>query len=104
VGDNQTETRERFLAAWRARMNYHETEDKQREIREHYLGTGVALGSGLGLAIGAGLGIAFGNLAWGIGTGLSIGAGIGIALGAARGNKHVKAVQEPSAIGGSRSA
>ncbi|HEY0683643.1 MAG TPA: hypothetical protein VGD45_15025 [Steroidobacter sp.] len=103
MGDNQTETRERFLAAWRARMNYHDMEDKQREIREHSLGNGVALGSGLGLAIGAGFGAALGNLAWGIGIGLSIGAGIGIALGAAQGDKHAKAVQEPSAIRGSRS-
>jgi F0F1-type ATP synthase assembly protein I len=104
VNDKKSETRERFLAGWRARMNHHEVEDKQREIREHYLGTGVALGSGLGLAIGAGLGVAFGNLAWGVGVGLSIGTGIGIALGAARGNKSAKAVQEPSNTGDSSSA
>ena len=96
--------RERFLTGWRARMNNHEGEDKQREIREHYLGVGVALGSGLGVAIGAGLGVAFGNLAWGIGIGLSICTGIGIALGAARGNKRAKDVQEPSDTGGCRSA
>lgn len=69
-------------------MNPHEVEDKQRDIREHHLGVGVAWGSGFGLAIGAGVGVAFGNLSWGIGFGLCIGAGIGIALGAARGNKH----------------
>jgi hypothetical protein len=85
-------------------MNHHEVEDKKREIREHHLGIGLALGSGLGVAIGAGLGVAFGNLAWGIGIGLSIGTGIGIALGAAGGNRLAKAAQEPSDIGGSRSA
>ena len=85
-------------------MNDHEVEDKQREVREHYLGIGVALGSGLGVAIGAGLGVAFGNLASGIGIGLSVGTGIGIALGAARDKKHAKAAQESSGTGGSRTA
>jgi hypothetical protein len=85
-------------------MKHDEVEDKQREIREHYLGIGVALGSGLGVAVGAGLGVAFGNLAWGIGLGLSMGTGIGIALGAGVADKHAKAVQEASETGGSRSA
>ena len=99
-----SETRERFLDGWRARMDDREVEDKQRKIRERHLGIGVAWGSGLGVAIGSGLGVAFGNLAWGIGVGLSIGTGAGIALGAARGNKHAQAVREPSATDGSRSA
>ena len=86
----RSETREPFLDRWRARMNDDEVEHKRREIREHHLGIGVALGSGLGVAIGAGLGAAFGNLAWGIGIGLSIGTGVGIALGTARGDKHAQ--------------
>ena len=90
----RSETRERFLAGWR--IKDHEVEDKQRKIREHHLGIGVAWGSGLGVAIGAGLGVAFGNLAWGIGIGLSIGTGVGITLGAARGDKRAKAAQDPS--------
>ena len=94
MDDKQTETRERFLTGWRARMHHHDMEDKQREIGEHYLGIGMALGSGLGVAIGAALGVAFGNLAWGIGIGLSVGTGIGIALGAAWRNKSAMAKSE----------
>lgn len=89
--DKQSVIRERFLSGWQARMKPHESKEKQRQIREHYLGIGVALGSGLGVAMGAGLGGAFGNLSWGIGFGLCIGTGIGIALGAVRGNRHAKA-------------
>ena len=102
--EKQSDSRERYLAGWNARMNPHEVEDKQREIRDHHLGIGVALGSGFGLAIGAGVGVAFGNLSWGIGFGLCIGAGMGIALGAARGNKHAKAAAESSHTNGGGSA
>lgn len=91
MNGKQSDSRERYLAGWDARMKPFEVEDKQREIREHHLGIGVALGSGLGMAVGAGLGAASGDVSWGIGFGLCIGAGIGIAFGAARGNKHAKA-------------
>lgn len=90
MDDKPFEPRESALTGWPARMNHREVEDQQREIRERYLGSGVALGSGFGLAIGAGLGAAVGNLAWGIGLGLSVGAGVGIALGAAWGEKHAE--------------
>jgi hypothetical protein len=96
VADKQNETRERFLAPWRARKHHDEAKDKQREIREHYLGIGVALGSGLGVAMGAGLGVAFGNLALGIGICISLGVSLGIAIGAMLGNKHAKAMQDPA--------
>ena len=89
--EKQSEIRERFLSGWQSRMRSDEVEDKQREIREHHLGIGVALGLGLGVAIGAGVGVAFGSLPWGIGLGLCIGTSIGIALGTFRGNKHAKA-------------
>lgn len=69
-------------------------DERQREIRERYLGIGLALGAGFGLAIGAGLGVALGNLALGIGIGIPIGTGVGIALGLVQGNKHAKAVPE----------
>jgi hypothetical protein len=104
VDDKQSEIRRSYLAGWQARMNPHEVEDKQRDIREHHLGIGVALGSGFGLAIGAGVEVAFGNLSWSIGFGLCISAGIGIALGAARGNKHAKAAAESLHTNGDGSA
>jgi hypothetical protein len=102
VDNKQSEARERFLTGWRARMNHHEADDKQKEIREHHLGIGVALGSGLGVAVGAGLGVAFGNLALGIGICICLGVSLGIAIGSARGNKHAKAVQEASDTAGRR--
>ena len=77
--------------------------DKRSEIRERYLGYGVALGSSLGVAIGAGLGVAFGNVALGIGLCISLGVGLGIVFGSILGNKHAKAVQGPSDTDGSRS-
>jgi hypothetical protein len=79
-------------------------DDKQSEIRERYLGVGVAWGSALGVAIGAGFGVALGNLAWGIGLGVCLGAGLGIAVGSSLGDKHAKAVQQPSDTDGSRNA
>jgi hypothetical protein len=79
-------------------------DDKQSEVRERYLGIGVAWGSALGVAIGAGLGVAFGNLASGIGLGICLGTALGVAVGSILGNKHAKAVQEPSDTDGSRNA
>lgn len=73
-------------------------DDKQSRIREHYLGMGVALGTGFGVAIGAGLGIAFGNLALGVGLGIALGVAVGLILG----NKRAKAAQEPPDTDGSR--
>ena len=63
-------------------------DEKQREMREHYLGVGVGWGTALGLASGAGVGVALGHLALGIGIGLAVGAGIGIAFGAALGDER----------------
>jgi hypothetical protein len=65
-------------------------DDKQSEIRQRYLGTGVAFGSAFGVAIGAGFGVAFGNLALGIGLGISLGVALGIAVGSILGNQHAK--------------
>ena len=61
-------------------------DDKQSEIRERYLGIGVAVGSGSGVASGAGLGVAFGNLALGIGFGIAVGVAVGLIFG----NKYAR--------------
>ena len=98
----QSDTRERYLAGWDARMNRHEVDDRQGAVREHHLGVGMALGAGFGVAVGAGLGAAFGNLAAGIGFGIAMGVCLGIAVGSALGNKHAKALQEPWETDGSR--
>jgi hypothetical protein len=104
VDDKLTESRERYGRQHLPRLFSGDADDKQSEIRERYLGIGVAMGSAFGLAIGAGFGVALGNLAWGIGFGLCIGTGIGIALGAAWGNRQAKAMRKPSGAGGRRNA
>jgi hypothetical protein len=78
--------------------------DKKNEIREHYLGIGVALGTCFGVAMGAGLGVAFGNLALGIGIGLAIGMCFGIAIGAILSNKRANAAAAPSRTASRRDA
>lgn len=98
MDDKKSEIRERY----RSRRPRISASHKQGEIREHYLGNGVALGSGFGVAIGAGFGVAFGNLALGIGFGICLGTALGIVVGSILGNKHAKAVQEPSDTDGSR--
>jgi hypothetical protein len=55
--------------------------------RQHYLGTGIALGAGIGTA----LGIAFDNLA----IGISLGAGLGLVLGSVMGARRVDKSQQP---------
>lgn len=92
--DKLTEIRERHGRQYLPRLFSGGVDERENEIRERYLGSGVALGAGCGLAIGAGFGVAVGNLAWGIGLGICIGAGLGIALGSSLGNKHARAVQE----------
>lgn len=69
-------------------------DDKQREIRQRYLGIGIVLG----VAIGTGLGVALDNLALGIGLGVAL----GVVLGGIVGNKHAKAAQGPSHTDGRR--
>lgn len=68
--------------------------DKQKDVREHYLGIGVALGSCFGVALGAAVGIALGNLALGIAVGIAFGTGLGIVFGAMQGKKHSAAAPE----------
>lgn len=94
--DKLTEIRESQGRQHLPRLFSEEVGETQSEIRERYLGGGVALGAGFGLAIGAGFGVAVGSLVWGIGLGICIGAGLGIAVGSSLGNKHAKAMQEPS--------
>jgi hypothetical protein len=77
---------------------------KQGEVSEHYLGTGVALGSGFGMAIGSGLGVAFGNVVLGISFGLCVGLALGIVIGSILGNKQAKAARDPSDPHDSRNA
>ena len=48
--------------------------EKQSEIRQRYVGLGMALGT----AIGCGIGVAFGNMALGIGPGIAIGVAFGL--------------------------
>lgn len=100
MNDKLTEMRERYGRRYLPRFFSGGVDDKQSEIRERYLGIGVAWGSALGVAIGAGFGIALGNLALGIASGIAIGTGIGIALGAVLGNKHAKAAPESSHTNG----
>ena len=100
MDDKQSDIREPY----RSRRPRSSGPRKQGEIDEHYLGYGVALGSGFGMAIGTGLGIAFGNLVLGIGFGICVGISLGVAVGSILGNKHAKTVQEPSDTDGSRDA
>lgn len=102
--DKLREIRERYGRQYLPRFFSGGADDKQSEIRERYLSIGIALGTGLGVAIGAGLGVALGNMASGIGLGICLGTGLGIAVGSSLGNKHAKAVQEPSDTDGSRDA
>jgi hypothetical protein len=100
VDDKQSDTRERYYSRRPRSSGTH----KQGEIREHFLGYGVALGSGFGMAIGTSFGAAFGNLAVGMGFGICLGVSLGIAVGSILGKKHTKAVREPSDRGSSRDA
>ena len=93
--DKLTEIRERHGRQHLPRLFSGGMDEKQSEIRERYLGIGVALGAGFGLAMGAGLGVAFGNLASGIGIGICLGTGLGIAVASSLGSKHAKRTQEP---------
>jgi len=75
---------------------------RQDEIRQRYIGVGVALGISLGSAIGLGLGMALGgarDLALGISLGAALGSGVGLAIGVGFGavlaNKHTKAAELP---------
>ena len=97
--DKLTEMRERHGRQHLPRLFSGRVDEKQKEIRERYLGSGVALGAASGLALGAGLGVAVGNLPWGIGLGICLGTGLGIVVGSRLGNKHAKAVHEPDRDG-----
>lgn len=94
MGDNLTEFRERHGRQYLPRFFPGETDDKQREIRERYLGIGIALGAGFGVAVGAGLAVVLGNLALGIALGLCFGGALGIAVGSILGDKRAKGVRD----------
>jgi hypothetical protein len=103
--DKTGELRERYGRRYLPRLfprGTRGTEDEQSEIRERYLGIGIAFGTGFGMVIGASLGVVFGNLALGIGFGICVGTGLGIAVGSSLGNKHTSAIQRPSETRGSR--
>jgi len=100
VDEKQSVTRERYLAGWQERMNRHEVNDRQKAIREHHLGVGVAFGAGFGVAMGASLGGAFGNLAAGVGFGIALGVCLGIAVGAAVGVERANEQERSDTDGG----
>jgi hypothetical protein len=91
MDDRLTELRERYGRQYLPRLFANSTDDTPSEIRERYIGFGIAVGGGSGLAIGAGVGVAiFGNVALGIGFGLCVGTCLGIAIGSSLGNTRLK--------------
>jgi hypothetical protein len=104
MADKLNEIRERYGKQRLPRLFSGAVDDNRSEIRERYLGTGIAFGAGFGMVIGAGFGVAFGNLALGISFGICLGTGLGIAVGSSLGSKHAKRGQESSNTDGSRNA
>jgi hypothetical protein len=96
MADKLLELRERYGREHLPRLFSETVGNTPTDVRENYLGFGIAVGGGAGLAIGAGVGVAiFGNVGLGIGFGLCLGTGLGVAIGASLGNTRANAQESP---------